>query len=364
MVAFCGKPFMPILQQIQRDTVRAVLAGAVLVLPLLAATPTHAEVIRAADMLQGVTITQPQCAAVPDTVWVKVFGRPFCVRYYISSSGGEGRRPVVFLQGDKFGKLDGRTRSFYETEKFKDVDTDNLAKFAEAFSKSAKTTAIYLARIGVDGTSGHHNARKTVLELMLMNAALDAIKQRHGFEGFHIAGQSGGAALVVGLAGMRDDIACAVPGAAQLLPRRAIVRRPDSSLEYFDPSERIPVIARKPSLRLLLVTDPNDKQVSAPNQAAFVQQLRQAGGKVEQFFVEATDEKHHGVVIYSRLVVSGCVRGVSNEDIASQLAKLVEKAVAAKRNNGQGAANANPAPLPQRSRNDARNAPSSERPAR
>jgi len=48
----------------------------------------------------------------------------------------------------------------------------------------AKTTAIYLARIGIDGTSGNHVFRKTLLELHLMNAALDAIKQRHGFRGF------------------------------------------------------------------------------------------------------------------------------------------------------------------------------------
>ena len=46
-----------------------------------------------------------RCAAIPQTVWVNAYGRDFCVRYYMSTAGGEGRRPVVFLQGDQFGAL-------------------------------------------------------------------------------------------------------------------------------------------------------------------------------------------------------------------------------------------------------------------
>jgi hypothetical protein len=295
----------------------------------LAATPAAAEVIRAADMLRGITITQQQCAAQPGTIWVTSFGRPFCVRYYLSVAGGDGRRPVVFLQGDKFGKLDLRTRSFYETDKFKDVETDDFGKVADALSRSAKGPAIYLARIGVDGTSGHHSARKTQLELALMNAALDAIKKRHGFEGFHLAGQSGGALLVTTLAGIRNDVACAVPGSAQFIARRPGQHQPNPSLEYVDAAAGIPALARKPSLRLLMVTDPNDKQVSGANQTAFAEHLRRAGGRVEQFLVQATDEKHHGVAIYTRLVVSECVRGTAHDEIARKVAVLVEKRVAA-----------------------------------
>ena len=50
----------------------------------------------------------------------------------------------------------------------------------------------------------------------MMNAALDAIKQRYGFEGFHLAGQSGGSKLVGGLIELRHDIACAVAGSGPL----------------------------------------------------------------------------------------------------------------------------------------------------
>jgi hypothetical protein len=172
-------------------------------LPLVAATGAVAEIIKKDDLLRGITMTAAQCAEKRHTVWVKGYGRDFCVRYYMSTAGGEGPRPVVFLQGDQLGVLDVKSSTWKDTAEAKDVDTDDLMEMANSFSKMARTTAIYLARIGVDGTSGNHVARKTLLELNLMNAALDAIKRRHGFEGVHLAGQSGGATLVGSLGRLR-----------------------------------------------------------------------------------------------------------------------------------------------------------------
>src|SRR6202051_1206758 len=179
---------------------------------LTAATGAGADIIKKEDMLHGVTTTRAQCAAIEQAVWLNVSGRDFCVRYYLSTAGGEGTRPVVFLQGDYFGRLDPKTWSWADPSDARDINTDDLMRMADGFSKLAKTTAIYLARIGVEGTSGNHTARKTLLELNMMNAALDAIKQRYGFEGFHLVGQSGGSKLVGGLVGLRPDVACAVSG--------------------------------------------------------------------------------------------------------------------------------------------------------
>ena len=324
---------MPILSTSQclapRQRIAVALAAGALMLPLMA-SPALGELITATDMLRGITITQAQCTAIPQTVWVTSLGRPFCVRYYLSTAGGEGRRPVVFLQGDKFGKLNLKTRSFYETDKFKDVDTDKLAATADGLSKSAKTTAIYLARIGVDGTSGHHSARKSLLELNLMNAALDAIRKRHGFEGFHLVGQSGGSLLVGGLIAMRDDVVCAVPGAGPLAKLKPAKQPASKPLDFFDAADGIPQIVRHRALRILVVTDRADQKVSPKSQTSFVYQLRQAGGRVDQFFVEATDKTHHNMVPYARLAISGCVQGASTEMIADRLSKLGARFAAAK----------------------------------
>jgi len=48
----------------------------------------RAEIIRAQDMLRGITTTRAQCAMTPHTVWATVYGRDFCVRYYVSTVGG------------------------------------------------------------------------------------------------------------------------------------------------------------------------------------------------------------------------------------------------------------------------------------
>src|ERR1700682_306241 len=130
-----------------------------------------------------------------------------------------------------------------------------------------------------------------MLELQFVNAALDAIKQRHGFEGFHLAGQSGGSQLVAGLIGVRKDIACAVAGSGQFLESNM---RGDPARTYFNAAKRIPDVPQ--SLRLLVITDPADRQVPAKTQTAYVQKLRNAGHPIPQFMVEGTDDKHHAVV--------------------------------------------------------------------
>ena len=75
---------------------------------LAAGLPVQAHIVPLADMMHGILMTPVQCAAIPQTVWIDVKGRAFCMRYYLSTAGGEGLRPLVFLQGDKLGRLDPR----------------------------------------------------------------------------------------------------------------------------------------------------------------------------------------------------------------------------------------------------------------
>ena len=124
-------------------------------------------------------------------------GREFCIRYYLSTAGGGGSRLVVFLQGDRLGRLNPQTGEFAPTSREQDLDTRSSMRTADLMSRQYKTTAIYLARAGIDGSSGDHRIRGTTLELNVTNMALDAIKQRHGFAGFHLIGQSGGRSLSV-----------------------------------------------------------------------------------------------------------------------------------------------------------------------
>jgi hypothetical protein len=283
-------------------------------------------------MLRGIRMTPAQCAAIPQTVWVKVMTRDFCIRYYLSTAGGEGGRAVVFLQGDRFGRLNLRTGAFALRPNDKDLDTDNFMRMADSLSRQTRTAAIYLARVGLDGSSGDHRIRHSVLELNVTNAALDAIKQRHRFDGFHLVGQSGGSLLVGGMLAMRADVACAVIGSGRLAAGRPPRRSNDPGADYFDVADAVAAIAQRRMTRILVVTDPADRKVPEPTQTKFVRMLRQAGGQAEQFLVQATDDDRHGVVAYARTAMTGCLRGASNEDIAQHIQRQVEKRLAAKAN--------------------------------
>jgi hypothetical protein len=307
-----------------RSTTRLTLSALALA-ALLPAADAGAEIIRKDDMLRGVTTTRAQCAAIAQAVWLTVYGKDYCVRYYVSTAGGEGHRPVVFLQGDYFGNLDPKSRTWKSPVEAADLDTANLQRMADALSRRSKTTAIYLGRIGVEGTSGNHTSRKTVLELNLMNRALDAIKQRHGFAGFHMVGQSGGSKLVGGLVGLRNDVACAVVGSGPMTAPGSPPRT-DPTEAFFNVIESIPAFARNPSLRLMVVSDPADKIVPIAMQTGFVDKMRQAGRPVPQFLVEATDNNHHGVVAYAHLVAAGCVLGKSDAEIARAASTMTARA--------------------------------------
>jgi hypothetical protein len=296
---------------------------------MIGAGGAGAEIFKKEDLLRGTTISHAQCDATPLTFWLNVHGHDFCVRYYLSTAGGEGQRPVVILQGDQLGKFNLKTMTWTDTSEAKDVDTADIIREADGFSKMARTTVIHLGRIGVDGTSGNHMSRKTVLELDLMNAALDALKTRYGYEGFHLAGQSGGSKVLAGLIEERHDIACAVMGSGPLmLPDSP--KSPDPGRSFFELSPA--KIAQSKLLRPIVVSDKTDKRVPVAQQTSYVERLRKAGRQIPQFFVDApwtadniADDLHHGVMDYTRLALAGCVLGRSDDEIGRAISTMVTR---------------------------------------
>src|SRR5665213_1182050 len=82
---------------------------AAIILTILIVSSGRADIITMTDVAHGVTLTQNQCAAIPQAVWISARGRNLCMRYYLSIAGGEGLRPVVFLQGDLGFDIDPKT---------------------------------------------------------------------------------------------------------------------------------------------------------------------------------------------------------------------------------------------------------------
>ena len=311
------------------------LAASFLVLPSASA---GAETIKASDVYYGTTVSKENCDETGSFVWVTAYGRGFCIRYYMSQVVGAGNRPVVYLSGDKdtarfqadetssfIGRFFIRVLDLIDQRisgtKSRDVDTNKLMARAREMSRTTQTTSIYLARMGLDGSSGYHRQRRTMLELQVMNAALDALKRRYGFDGFHLIGQSGGSTLTAAILALRNDIGCAVPGSGRL----ARLRKRNANagaMEWLDPSGTIPDIVRNGS-KILVVTDPKDQTVRRKHQDTFVKLFGKAGGHIGQFYVHAPDKKHHHVMDFSLIVAKGCIAKESDEKIANSLTKQV-----------------------------------------
>jgi hypothetical protein len=174
--------------------------------------------------------------------------------------------------------------------------------------------------------SANHVLRKTLLELHLMGAALDAIKHRYGFEGSHLAGQSGGSSgstLVTGRAGTRHDIACAVSGSGRLVMSGGSSKEPAGTLVH--PLRSVTSIAYNRAVHFFMITDSADRRVPAGQQTPFAEKLRRASRSIPQYFVTATDDFHHGVVSYSELVTAGWAPGKSDAEIATAVGALVNR---------------------------------------
>jgi hypothetical protein len=273
------------------------------------------------DMRRGIAMTERDCAAYSSTVYVVASGTGLCFRYYLSTSGGSGAEVVYFLQGD------------HPDDKLAYNPTE-LGRAAERMSIGYRRPAVYLARMGTDGSSGSERNRRTWLEVEATHLAIDAINARHGFRMIHVMGQSGGGHLTGSLVGTRRDIGCAIPGSGRLAfdqdyaDRQA--RRPPEARHYSPDTALGAVVGNSARTRILVVTDPHDRRVPAHMQTGFVQAVQQGGGRIAQFFVAATDPLSHGVTPYVRRAMAGCLAGRSDDEIRASLDQMSRERWAAK----------------------------------
>jgi hypothetical protein len=273
-------------------------------------------VFSAAQLQQGVEIAPQHCALYASTVYVEAQGVGICFRYYLSNAGGGAAEAVYWLSGDKSGERLAFDPATFERQ-------------AMEMSRRYRRPAVYLARMGLDGSSGWHQGwRRTLFEVEVTSRAIDAINARHGFRLIHVMGQSGGGHLIGAFLGLRRDIGCAVPGSGALsfdpAYRARQSRRPEIALRHYDPATRIrEAAAQSRSTRILVVTDPDDTRVRLPFQSGFVEGVQRFGGRISQFYVVAFDELRHGVALYTREAMAGCLAGASDGEIHATLQRLV-----------------------------------------
>lgn len=271
------------------------------------------------QVLYGSISSPSRCATIRDAVWADVPGGGECIRYFASGLiDGANPDAMVFIHGDYLVR--GVSGKYWVLSHYARRSPSNLELDAKRWSEQARVPALFIGRPGVYGSSGDHKDKAKRREVDLINAALDQIKRRYRISRFHLAGQSGGGHSVAGLMPLRTDIGCAAisSGAVAVTERYRLLKLalPDG---LYDPVDDVGRIAKVPSPRIFVLSDPEDRRVPVASQTLYVDRLHNAGVAAVHILATAKDGDHHGLSALARRATALCVKGVPDDQIVQQV---------------------------------------------
>lgn len=299
------------------------------------------------EVLHPRTVSQAECNARRDAVWVQAewtesgaFGRSVgqsasgCIRYFPSANAQGAATAVLFVHGDvmSFEDYPGQNQETYEKT------SSRKAQIAQAdrTAREIGLPVIRVARPGAFGSTGisHVKDRRLPAEAHLVNAAIDAIKARYGYERIQLTGLSGGGGLVgAALTLGRTDIDCAVAGSgalsiksrARALGTKEAQRGLDQTghplSAVYDPIDHVGGVRQDGRRRIFVVGDPLDRSVSFESQKEFQEKLVAAGIPATLLTTQASDKMHHRIAPQAQRVAAWCKAGMNDADIQARLLK-------------------------------------------
>ncbi len=323
---------------------KAILAGSAFIY-LFGHAQDNDDIFPFDDVLHPKTVSQAECAATHHAVWVEtswqrrgLFDRMIqetasgCIRYFPSANAEGAATAVFFIHGDvmSFEDRPNQNRETYE----KSSSYKAQVAQAESTAKDIGLPVIRVARPGVYGSTGmsHVRERRMPIEAHLVNAALDAIKQRYGYARIQLAGLSGGgglagAALTLG----RTDIDCLVVGSGAVSiksraralatkeAQRGLDQTGQSLADVYDPIDHVDGVHPDASRRVFIVGDPRDQSVSFESQKEFQGRLVASGIPATLLTARAKDARHHRIAPETQRVAAWCKAGMSDVEMQRRL---------------------------------------------
>lgn len=225
------------------------------------------------------------CPDQPGYLWVQPEEGPACIRYFASSDLDGARVAIVQFSGDRDSVMNQPpTRIAGNTAALRTLD-------AQRNRDRAGVPWVFVARPGTYGSSGDHRKRREPVEFHALDAALDALMQRHHLQHIVILGHSGGATAGAALLTLgRTGVSCAVltSGAYGLLERARLKGmsnggRTDTtgSARFYDPLDHVSGIVNDPARRIVMIGSPDDQNTPFALQQRFADAVAQAGHRVE-----------------------------------------------------------------------------------
>jgi pimeloyl-ACP methyl ester carboxylesterase len=267
------------------------------------------------------TLTRGQCLALPNRVWVALEdGAAECIAYIAPGGSFDSPVAVLFIDGDA------------PAEDMASAQTDKIVAYYRRLVTDAHRLyglpVVVVGRPGLMGSTGMHIIGGMRDEGMIMNAAVDALKQRLGYTRMALAGQSGGARIVAQLLvlGRRDIVCAAMASGAYGVPR---TRRGgqirtnifgDPGQRYLVPMHHAEDIATAPGRRAFIIGDPRDVRTPFAGQREWAEKLQALGHHAVLIEGAATDPEHHGLSTAALRVAALCATGKTDQEIAAQAA--------------------------------------------
>ena len=247
-----------------------------------AAAQEGTERFSAADLINGKTASEDDCNATSAAVWVtSVPGGPACIRYYFSAVGGQKPKALVLFAADftQFG-ANGRAQAPAD---YGALSPASVSAEVDGWSRRYGGPVIILARPGTYGSSGREVMESgTRREIDLIDAALEAIKDRQALEGFHLAGLGEGGNIAATLGIRRSDVGCTV-AAFSPLSRRDFLGLTQATVDPIllarlnDPLQALARYRPHRDLRMIIMGDSTDRIVPAQVLVAYMAAARDGG---------------------------------------------------------------------------------------
>lgn len=326
-------------------TRRAALPKATATLLVLAAalaaraTPAMAEgsaysTLGAAGLRTGVIVDRAQCPDAEGHAWVTAphadgTDEGAYIRYYAAGLGATNPTAVVFIHGNRLTRVyddEGRLIRIGANPGYGRATEDSLRRAAAQQAAALRLPFVMLARPGYYGSSGIAAEQYRRREVLLLNAALDAIRQRHAIGRLAVSAQSGGGPSLDGMLALRDDLACAVFSSAltafdeqarALGPARRGPPLRQATPDAYDPIREVASIRPGRDRRVFVIGDPGDRQIPIAAQQAYADALQRYGIRVTAMTGTAVGATHHSLDGTGIRAAGWCLDGLPDEEIRS-----------------------------------------------
>ena len=279
--------------------------------------PTAAMNVVQDGEVQVAHVNRQDCQRQDGRVWVVIDDGPDCISYVTAGTISASEPALLFFNGD------------VPEDKLKEQLQAGARKQAQGWADSLNVAhgvpVVVVGRPGLMGSTGFHLSGGRRDEALVMEAAVDALKDKLGLKRLALAGQSGGARIIAQLMVMgRRDIGCAAMGSgAYDLPRLQGGGTARTSI-FGDPGKRYMVpmlqtqaIVADPQRRCWVIGDPRDTIVPFSEQRAWADKLAALGHHAVLIEAKATDPDFHGMSAKAGVAAALCAKGRSDGEIRS-----------------------------------------------